>query len=262
MDEQTSTVTCDIRGQVAHVALVTPALTVKCKSHLVRALTEVGSDDEVRAVVLTGAGKAFCVGQDLSEHAAALEDGALVAFETLQDHYEPIIAALIGMPKPVIAAINGACVGAGLSIALACDVRVARAGAVFGTAFTAIGLSFDSGLSASLARAVGYARASELMMLGETFTAEQAREWGLVGRVVEAPSFQDEVEAMALRLASGPTQAYVAAKRALAMSWAAPLAVVLASERAAQIALGGSADHRGAVAAFLNKEKPTFTGRF
>jgi 2-(1,2-epoxy-1,2-dihydrophenyl)acetyl-CoA isomerase len=251
----------EIHDGVARIALPSPALNDASKTWLVEVLGDVGGDENVRAVVVTGAGRAFCVGQDLGEHAAALQDGAEAAFATLQHHYEPIITALVGIPKPVIAAINGACVGAGLSIALACDVRVARAGAVFGTAFTAIGLSFDSGLSASLARAVGHARASELILLGDSFTAEQALEWGLVGRVVDADTFDDEVASIAARLASGPTQAYAAAKHALADAYSPPLVDVLSAERAAQIALGASADHRGAVEAFLNKEKPSFTGR-
>ena len=150
------------------------ALTTEVKEALRRVLEQVAADPAVRAVVLTGAGKAFCVGQDLAEHASALRDGGpSAAFATVADHYNPIVTALATMPKPVVAAVNGTCVGAGLGFALACDLRIAADSARFGTAFTGIGLTCDSGLSASLARAVGYARASELVLLGEPFLTEE-----------------------------------------------------------------------------------------
>ena len=214
----------------------------------------------MRAVVLTGTGRVFCAGQDLGEHAEALQQDPARAFDTLEEHYNPIVRALTGTPKPVIAAINGTCAGAGLSLALACDLRLAAAGAKLATAFTAIGLSFDSGLSASLARAVGSARAGELILLGEPFTAEQALEWGLVGRVVPADELAGEAAALAARLADGPTLAYAAAKRTMADAWGRPLADVLRAETEAQVALGGTADHAEAVDAFLHKRSPRFTG--
>jgi 2-(1,2-epoxy-1,2-dihydrophenyl)acetyl-CoA isomerase len=161
----------------------------------------------------------------------------------------------------VVAAINGSCAGAGLGLALACDLRVAAAGVKFTTAFTAIGLTPDSGLSASLARAVGAARASELVLLSEPFTAEEALAWGLVGRVVAGDQLAAEVEALAGRLAAGPTLAYAAAKRAMREAWGAPWDQVLGAEERDQIALGATADHQQAVEAFVNKQRPTFSGR-
>src|SRR5262249_36091807 len=146
------------------------ALTVAMKLGLLDAIERVTKDDSVRAVVLTGSGRSFCAGQDLGEHAEALQADPATAFDTVRAHYNPIVSGLINLPKPVIAAINGTCVGAGLSLALACDLRIAAAGAKFATAFTSIGLTCDSGLSATLARAVGAARASELVLLGEAFT--------------------------------------------------------------------------------------------
>jgi len=141
---------------VAVVTLNRPAkynaLTVELKEALLAAAVEVAADETVRAVVLTGAGKAFCVGQDLGEHAAALEVDPVDALGTVRRHYNPLIRALNEAPKPVIAAINGPCVGAGLGIALAADLRIAAEGLKFSTAFTGIGLSTDSGLAASLAR--------------------------------------------------------------------------------------------------------------
>ncbi|PXY30796.1 enoyl-CoA hydratase/isomerase family protein [Prauserella flavalba] len=259
-DESRNTeVRVETEHPVGTVTLRTPALTARGKAALREALEGLATDDAVRAVVLTGTGKAFCVGQDLAEHAEALREDPATAFATIDEHYNPIVTALATMPKPVVAAVNGTCVGAGLGFALACDVRVVADTARFGTAFTGIGLAPDSGLSATLARAVGVARASELILLAEPFTAEQAREWGIAGRVVPAAELPGEADRLAARLAGGPTLAYAEAKRALAAAF--PLADVLATEGAAQARLGLTADHRGAVEAFLAKEKPTFAGR-
>ncbi len=246
---------------VATLTLTGPSLTAQAKDALRTQLQDVAADSAIRAVVLTGSGKIFCAGQDLGEHARALESGSAAAFETLARDYEPIVTTLLMMPKPVVAAVNGTCVGAGLSLALACDLRLARSTATFATAFTAIGLSFDSGLSATLARAIGTARASELMLLGSRISAETALAWGLVGTVVEEADWDGTVREVAGRLATGPTQAYVAVKRAIAAAWSASLPDVFDAERAAQIDLGGTADHRAAVAAFLAKRRPTFDGR-
>ena len=215
----------------------------------------------MRAVLLTGSGRVFCAGQDLGEHAAALEADPGTAFHTLELHYHPVILALTGMPKPVVAAINGTCAGAGISMALACDIRVCADSAKFATAFTGIGLSFDSGLSATLTRAVGTARASELILLAEPFTAQQALDWGLVGRLASPGEVLAEARAIADRLAAGPTLAYAEAKQAIAAAATPALPDVLAAEHAAQSRLGQTADHKGAVAAFLAKRRPEFRAR-
>lgn len=246
---------------VGTVTLRRPALDTRAKNELREVLGRFAGDAAVRAVVLTGSGKNFCVGQDLGEHAAALEADPANAFATIDEHYNPIITLLTTMPKPVVAAINGTCVGAGLGIALACDLRVAAESARFGTAFTGIGLTCDSGLSASLARTVGAARASELVLLGETFTAAQAADWGIAGRVVPADEVTAVAADLAAKLASGPTLAYAEAKRALAASWEQPLPDVLRLEREAQTRLGLTEDHAGAVRSFLAKDKPVFHGR-
>jgi 2-(1,2-epoxy-1,2-dihydrophenyl)acetyl-CoA isomerase len=237
------------------------ALTAQLKTELLDAVATAGADREVRAVVLTGAGKAFCAGQDLAEHADALQADPASAFATIEDHYAPIVTALATMPKPVVAAINGACAGAGLGIALACDLRLAAAGARLSTAFTAIGLTCDSGLSATLVRAVGAARASELILLAEPFTAEQAAQWGVVTRVVPAEELPQAAAELAGRLAAGPTLAYAEAKRAIVAAVEPPLEAVLATEAEAQRRLGGTDDHVGAVGAFLAKRRPEFHGR-
>jgi 2-(1,2-epoxy-1,2-dihydrophenyl)acetyl-CoA isomerase len=251
-------------GAVAIVTLNRPdrrnALTIELKDALVGALAEVGGDAEARAVLLTGTGPSFCVGQDLGEHAEALRAGSNAAFDTIARHYSPIVRALATMPKPVVAGLNGGAVGAGLGFALACDLRIAAAGASFGTAFAAIGLTADSGLSASLAHAVGAARAGELMLLAEPFAAEQALEWGLVRAVVPADEVRPTALELARRLAAGPTAAYAEIKKALALGAVAPLDQVLDAEAAAQERLGRTNDHRGAVEAFLAKRRPTFVG--
>jgi len=237
------------------------ALTLELKEALVDALRTVESDQEVRAVVLAGSGRSFCVGQDLAEHAEALRADPTTAFDTVRRHYNPIVRALATMPKPVVAAINGAAVGAGLGFALACDLRVAAEGATFATAFAAIGLTADSGLSASLVHSLGHARATELMLLGEPFDAAQARAAGLVRAVVPADGVLEAALELARRLAGGPTLAFVEIKRALALGAVSSLATVLTEEGAAQARLGLTSDHRGAVEAFLEKRRASFDGR-
>jgi 2-(1,2-epoxy-1,2-dihydrophenyl)acetyl-CoA isomerase len=255
-------VSYDIAGAVATITMTTPALTLAAKQALLAAAGQAAGDDSIRAVVLTGTGRVFTAGQDLGEHASALRDGgADAAFETIDAHYNPLVTALTAMPKPVIAAINGACAGAGIGLALACDLRIAAAGARFTTAFSGIGLTPDSGLSASLSRAVGTARASELILLAQPFTAEDALNWGLVGRVAPAEELATVTADVAGRLAAGPTRAYATAKRAIRDAWAAPLPDVLAAESRDQAMLGATADHLGAVETFLAKRPATFTGR-
>jgi 2-(1,2-epoxy-1,2-dihydrophenyl)acetyl-CoA isomerase len=236
------------------------ALTVELKEALVEALNRVAGDVEVRAVVLTGSGKSFCVGQDLGEHAETLRTDPATSFGTVERHYNPIVRALAEMPKPVVAAINGGAVGAGLGFALACDLRIAAEGAPFATAFAAIGLTADSGLSASLVHSLGAARATELMLLGESFSAEQAKEWGLVRAVVPAGEVLGAALELARRLAAGPTAAYAEIKKALALGAVSPLETVLAGEGAGQARLGVTRDHQGAVDAFLAKRRPSFEG--
>lgn len=252
-------------GAVAVLTLARPArynaLTLELKNALLAALAELAGAEDVRALVLTGAGKAFCVGQDLGEHADALRTNAATAFDTVTEHYNPVVRGLTDLPFPVVAAINGPCVGAGLGFALACDLRVAAAGASFSTAFTGIGLTADSGLSASLAHAVGVPRALELLLLGESFTAEEAQAWGLVRAVVPGDEVLASALELARRLAAGPTKAYAEVRRAVRYGATAPLDDVLAAEARAQARLAATADHVQAVAAFVEKRRPTFEGR-
>jgi 2-(1,2-epoxy-1,2-dihydrophenyl)acetyl-CoA isomerase len=255
-----STVTIEREGAVAAVVLPGPALNVAVKESLLESLRTVAADDQVRAVVLAGTGRTFCVGQDLSEHAAALEKDPATALDTVPDHYNPIVTLLTTMPKPVVAAVHGTCVGAGLGLVLACDLVVMAEGATLGTAFTGIGLTCDSGLSVTLPAAVGLSRARALLLRPTTFTAEQAVSWGLPFDLAPADQVRASAQALAAELAAGPTAAYAETKRLLADGTSRPLADSLAAESDAQHRLGPTADHGNAVRAFLAKQKPTFQG--
>ncbi|MGN0065456.1 MAG: enoyl-CoA hydratase/isomerase family protein [Nocardioides sp.] len=250
-------------GAVATITLDAPetrnALTLELKVALRDAVADAARDESVRAVMLAAAGPAFSVGQDLAEHAAALADGAEAAFATVREHYSPLVRDLATMPKPVVAAVGGTCVGAGLGIALACDHRVFAEGVRLATAFTGIGLTFDSGLSLTLPDAVGVARARDLVLSGRTFTAEEAVAWGITGEVVAPSEVLPTALALATRLAAGPTVAYAESKALLVAS--GRLDAALAAEADAQTRCGATADHAAAVAAFLARERPAYEGR-
>jgi 2-(1,2-epoxy-1,2-dihydrophenyl)acetyl-CoA isomerase len=231
------------------------------KDALVAALSQVGEDPAVRCVVLTGSGRAFCVGQDLKEHVRSLSDPSSSLATTVTDHYNPIVLALSTMNKPVIAALNGVAAGAGLSFALACDFRIAAEGAGLNTSFAGIALSCDSGASWTLPRLVGPARAKELLLLPRTVPADEALALGLVTTVVPPEALERTVSDLARTLADGPTLAYGSIRRALAYSAGTDLAHAVAHEAELMALTGGSSDHRAAVDAFLAKEKPTYTGR-
>lgn len=251
-------------GAVATIVLNRPeamnAMTGELKDQLLVAVRAVADDPAVRAVVLTGTGRGFCVGQDLREHQAALDSGSPNPLTTVQEHYNPLVLALTGMPKPVIAAVNGMAAGAGAGLAFACDFRIASRSAAFLLAFVNVGLTLDSGVSWTLPRLIGSARATALALLGEPITAEAAFDMGLVNAVVEPEHVLTAAQQLATRLAAGPTAAYAAIKENLAFAASATLAEALAKEDELQRALGFSPDHRNAVTAFLAKQKPTFTG--
>jgi 2-(1,2-epoxy-1,2-dihydrophenyl)acetyl-CoA isomerase len=236
------------------------SLTVGLKESLRDGLADAAADPSVRAVVLTGAGKAFCAGQDLKEHIAALEAADPAPFHTVAEHYNPIVRAITTMPKPVIAAVNGMAAGAGASFAYACDLRVVARSAKFLMAFATIGLTADSGASWTLPRLIGYGRAMELMLLAKPVTAEQALSIGMVTDVVDDGTALAAAQELASRMATGPTTGYAKIKQALLTAASADLEQALAAEDAAQSALGATTDHREAVDAFVNKRSPTFTG--
>lgn len=220
-------------------------------------------DDEIRCLVLTGAGRAFSAGQDLQEIKACYNGDAppLDFGKHLRKQYTPLITKLMTLEKPIIAAVNGIAAGAGASFAFACDLRVAAENAAFLMAFVNIGLIPDSGATQTLIRHLGYGRAAELCMLGEKLSAEDALKWGLVNRVVPAEKLQEETHALAKKLASMPTRAIGLTKRALNHAYRATLDEQLEYEAFLQGTAGQTGDHIEGVKAFLEKRKPTFTGK-
>ncbi|MCW2705979.1 MAG: Enoyl-CoA hydratase/isomerase [Blastococcus sp.] len=254
------TVSRDDAGGVATLTLLRPALSHALRTELLAEVEAVAADESVRAVLITGTGRAFCVGQDLAEHLESLRGDAATSLNVVVDEYNPLILALAGLRVPVVVAINGACAGAGLGIALAGDLRVAAAGAKFTTAFTGVGLSSDSALASRLVHSVGGSRAAQLLLTPEPFTAETAEQWGLVHRVVPAEQVLAEAQALAARLAAGPTAAFRAMKTVLATAATDSLEDTLALEARLQSELGRTHDHLEAVEAFLEKRAPEFTG--
>jgi 2-(1,2-epoxy-1,2-dihydrophenyl)acetyl-CoA isomerase len=255
----------DVAAGVATLTLNRPdamnAVDLAMKEALLDALRRVADDADVRCVVLTGRGRAFCVGQDLKEHVAALQRGDEELGSTVVDHYNPIVTLLATMNKPVVAALNGVAAGAGMAFALAADVRVMVDTAGLNTAFAGIALSCDSGSSWSLPRLVGPARAKDLLFFPRTIPAAECLELGLVTRVVPAAELEAVVTGLARSLAHGPTLAYGSMRRAVTANVGQDLAGALAYEAELMTLTGASADHRAAVDAFLAKGRPDFTGR-
>jgi 2-(1,2-epoxy-1,2-dihydrophenyl)acetyl-CoA isomerase len=265
MTTHDSPVLSERAGAVCTIRLNRPeamnALDIGAKEALRDALEAAAGDDDVRCVVLTGTGRAFCVGQDLREHVAGLERGADFLATTVSEHYNPIATLLASMNKPVVTAVNGVAAGAGLSFALAGDIRIMADTAGMNTAFAGIALSCDSGASWWLPRLVGPARAKDLLFFPRTVPADECLDLGLVTQVVPADALADTAREAAERLAAGPTRAYGAMRQAVLASAATPLPDALRVEESFMASTGATADHREAVRAFLAKEAPTFTGR-
>lgn len=254
-----------VDGAVATITLTRPevlnALNLAMKEELLEALIAAGADEGVRAVILTGSGRSFCVGQDLREHAALLAAGDPKLATTIREHFNPLVLTVATMPKPVIAAVNGVAAGAGAALAFAADFRFAADDAAFTTAFSHVGLAADTGVSWTLQRLVGYGRASALLMLADPFSASQALEMGLINVVVPGHALLVNVAELATRLASGPTASYAAVKEALAYAATSDLPAALEREAELQARCGATVDHRSATTAFLAKQQPVFTGR-
>lgn len=256
----------ELADGVATITLNRPeamnSLDIATKEILVEVTRTVAEDPEVRCVVLTGTGRAFCTGQDLKEHIGLLESGGSdQLFTTVEKHYNPIVSTLMEMDKPVIAAVNGVAAGAGASLAMACDLRIVAEGAGFNLAFSNVALSCDTGASINLPLLVGRAKALELLYFPRTVPAAEALELGLATRVVPAETLAAEAGELAHRLAAGPTRAYGAMRRSVSYSAAHSVADSLELERQMMNATGATEDHAAAVAAFVAKQKPEFTGR-
>jgi 2-(1,2-epoxy-1,2-dihydrophenyl)acetyl-CoA isomerase len=266
MTAEGASVLLDVADGVATITLNRPeamnSLDVATKEALLAAVTQVAADVTVRCVVLTGTGRAFCVGQDLKEHVEVLQSQSRDAlFATVDLHYNPIVTALVGMRKPVLAAVNGVAAGAGASLAFACDLRVLADTAGFNLAFANIALSCDTGSSFTLQRLVGKAKAIELLYFPRTVSADEALELGLATRVVPPAELADEVGTLARRLATGPTVALGALRQSVEYASGHDFAEAVAFESTQMTLTGATADHAAAVAAFLAKEKPAFEGR-
>jgi 2-(1,2-epoxy-1,2-dihydrophenyl)acetyl-CoA isomerase len=223
-------------------------------------LAEAEADPVVRAVYVTGAGRAFCAGQDLAEAVAREGRGVVDFAEHLRRTYNPIVRAIRGMPKPVVCGVNGAAAGAGANIALACDLVIASADAKFIQAFINIGLVPDSGGSWFLPRLVGTARATALMMLGQPISAPDAEAMGLIYKTVPAGTLDEGGSGVARHLASQPTAALALIKRMLAEGGGHTLEQQLELEAECQAAAGRTDDYTEGVRAFLEKRKPRFSG--
>jgi 2-(1,2-epoxy-1,2-dihydrophenyl)acetyl-CoA isomerase len=238
------------------------SLDIATKVALRDSAQQAAADDSVRCVVLTGTGRAFCVGQDLKEHIELINSGADdKLFGTVEEHYNPTVTAIATMNKPVVAAVNGVAAGAGASLALACDFRVLADTAGFNFAFTGVGLSCDTGVSWTLPRIVGRAKALELLYFPRTVDAKESLELAMATSVVPAGELDATVAELAGRLAAGPTLAYGAIKRAVNNSAGSDFESALTFEGTMMDLTGSSQDHRRAVASFVAKEKPVFEGR-
>nr|AIK66556.1 12-epoxyphenylacetyl-CoA isomerase [Arhodomonas sp. Seminole] len=225
------------------------------------AVKEAERDENVRCLLVTGAGRGFCAGQDLSDRNVAPGAEAPDLGESIEKHYNPLIRKLKSLEMPVVCAVNGVAAGAGANLALACDIVLAARSASFVQAFCKIGLLPDSGGTWHLPRAVGHARAMGLAMLGDKLPAEQAEAWGMIWKVVDDEQLADEAGSLARHLATQPTKGLALIKRALNASWHNDLDDQLDLERDLQRVAGRTADYREGVAAFMDKRDPEFQGK-
>ena len=253
----------EIRGHAALVTFNRPeklnTWNATVAAELSQALQDAEADDAVRAIVLTGAGRAFCAGQDLAD--GGFTEGDVDLGVTLEQHYNPLIRLGAGREKPIICAVNGVAAGAGANLALACDIVLAARSAKFIQAFCKIGLIPDSGGTWFLPRLVGEARARALMLTGEKVSAEQAEAWGMIWQCVDDDALRERADALSRDLASAPTRGLALTRKSLLASNDNSLDQQLDLERDLQREAGNTADFREGVSAFVEKRAPEFTGR-
>ncbi|MEO1251072.1 MAG: 2-(1,2-epoxy-1,2-dihydrophenyl)acetyl-CoA isomerase PaaG [Pseudomonadota bacterium] len=259
------TIELTIASGAARLTLKRPdrlnSFNIQMHEEVAKALTQIGNDDTVRTLLLTGAGRGFCAGQDLSDRAVAPGDDAVDLGESVEKRYNPLIRRLTSLPMPVVCAVNGVAAGAGASIAFACDIVLAARSAKFVMSFANIGLVPDSGGSWAMPRLVGQARALGMALTGEPVAAQTAADWGLIWKCVDDDALGETADAMIAKFAAAPTRGLAETKRLIRTAFTRPLDAQLDLERDKMRELGRSDDYREGVDAFMNKRKPTFTGR-
>jgi len=258
------TILFDVSGGVARLTLNRPdrlnSFNTAMHAEVREALGSLAGSD-ARVLVITGAGRGFCAGQDLGDRAVAPGGASVDLGESIEKNYKPLVMTLRNLPMPVIAAVNGVAAGAGANIALACDLVIAGKSASFVQAFSKLGLIPDSGGTWFLPRLIGNARAMGLALLGDKLPAEQAAQWGLIWRCVDDTELSSTVDALAQQFAAAPTRGLARTKQAMYEGWGRTLEQQLDVERDYQRELGNSADYAEGVAAFTQKRPPQFTGR-